>query len=378
MSVGSIVLIVSFCISLQNQFYNTVLGVEFQNLKFQLSALGLHLSVFSLGAILTRLCMLRWMNQRNMRIFCRVGMSILFLSSMGYAFIHSGNGLMASRFLQGIGFGITSSIIPTVAIQKMNSDTKGVSRIGSVSVLAAMTGPVLSTFLYEKSGFRSVCVVTVGMMAVCLLFSSSFFEKTELVVADAEAVPSKEKFSWKDRKNHEIFFCLCYFGMILIVMNCYMGLIAVFAKSAGSLFYASVFCTVGSGSSIVARMWLEKHVDDRKKISMLICISGIVYGIGIAALVYLQRPVLFAVSGMVQGAFSGIFMSMMQLKLLNKSVYTKEKTNTFFYLTQDIAFIFCGIVWALVSKYAGLEQSFLISGVLLVLTLGISNKVCCK
>ena len=285
---------------------------------------------------------------------------------------------MASRFLQGIGFGITSSIIPTVAIQKLKSDMKGVSRIGIVSVLAAMIGPILATLLYEKAGFQSVCVVTVGMMSVCLIASKNFFDKTELAETGAEAVSSEEKFSWKDKKNHKIFFYFCYFGMILIVMNCYMGLIAVFARSVGSLFYASIFCTIDSCSSIVARMWLEKHVDDKKKISMIIYISGITYCIGIASLVHLHQPVLFALSGMAQGVFSGIFMSMMQLKLLNKSVYTKEKTNTFFYLTQDIAFIFCGIVWAFISKYVGLEQSFLISGVLLVLTLGISDKVCCK
>lgn len=345
----------SFGNSIVNQLLNFVLGLHFGEYDMELTAMGLHFSFFALGAVVVRILILRIIRAENVKKIAVTGLGVMALSCAGYLVLENGVWFIICRTVQGAAFGAASSSVPTITMEYMDSSAHSVSLIGITAVTASLAGPPAAIFIYGKYGFMPVCIMAVisalTAMVLCLL------------------LPWKKQTERKGtRKNKMSVYTkgvIPYFigtVLFLVLCNCYMILLTLFAEEAGYLRDASVYLTASALLAMMIRLAFSFLVKSGW-LSRAFVISAVLYFLTITWMVCDTGIWSMAVSGAANGLFSGIMMSWMHFEIIEKAGGEgRAKANNHFYCLQDIANILCGGFWSLIAGAAGYAAGFIISG----------------
>lgn len=123
-------------------------------------ALSLVTSLFALTAIATRFATAALMRRANKTTLLYVSVGISVLATLAYPLADSLTALLALRVLFGIGFGMGSTVMPTlvsriIPIRRMG---EGIGYFGLSTSLAMSFGPMIGLSLLDSFGFPTLTV----------------------------------------------------------------------------------------------------------------------------------------------------------------------------------------------------------------------------
>ncbi len=172
-SVLGIVAITSFMATFLISSVNIALPAIEQSFGLNAVMLSWVLTSFLLSTAMFLLPAGRWADLSGVRRLFKTGVIIFTLSSVACALSPSGNSLILSRFIQGLGGALCSATGPALLVSSFPANMRG--RVLGISVSAVYvglaSGPFVGGFLTQYLGWRSLFYVAVGFGAVTTLIA---------------------------------------------------------------------------------------------------------------------------------------------------------------------------------------------------------------
>ncbi|MDF2660357.1 MAG: transporter [Paenibacillus sp.] len=127
-------------------------------------------SVFALSAIVTRFATAALMRYVHRNVILYAGLAIAAVTTGIYIYAGSVGGLLLMRAGYGVGFGMASTIIPTLVSQIIPSRRmgEGIGYFGLSTSLAMSVGPMIGLNVMNLSGFGTLSIM--GSAAIILIF----------------------------------------------------------------------------------------------------------------------------------------------------------------------------------------------------------------
>lgn len=341
------------CISLTHQMLNMVIGIQFSELgQLQIGA-GVHLSIFSLGAISARLWLMRKKHGLSLPGQITAGMLLVLLADGAYLFSGSGALLTAARLIQGIGFGMAGSAAPTLLmVQKKRPLLQKASAYSFAVALASALGQGCSLQLLQASktsGF-SFCV-RLDMFFACSAIAAGWAQrakscKNELATPDTnDGAGGISLHGW---------LLLAGFCGALCVCNGYMTLLPLYAAEQDITGRVGGFMAASAIAGLAVRP-LIPQITKRIGGALAAGSTAIAYAAAVAVLIWRGTGASFLFAGLLQGIFGGILMTMFHFWLLRgESAESSKKINNCYLFAIDVSMILCGGLWA----YLGIALGF--------------------
>lgn len=190
----------NFFVALNFYLLMTTMAVyAIQQFRASESNAGLAASIFIIGALLARVLAGKFIDVVGRKKLLFGGLILFLLGSVFYLFALNLGFLMAVRFLHGIGFGISTTVLTTVNMSALPPHKRG-EGIGyfSLSTAAATAiGPFLALYLIHHFTFHTMFVFCI-IFSVTALAAAAFVTITELDLSVEQKEKIKRSFRFKD------------------------------------------------------------------------------------------------------------------------------------------------------------------------------------
>lgn len=125
-------------------------------------------SLFALAAIVTRFVTAGALQKGNRTTILFTGLIIAVVSTVGYYFSHSVLSLLVMRICFGIGFGMVSTLFPTmvsdiIPVKRMG---EGIGYFGLSTSLSMSVGPIIGLSLLGQYGFGTLTILAAAFIAL--------------------------------------------------------------------------------------------------------------------------------------------------------------------------------------------------------------------
>jgi predicted MFS family arabinose efflux permease len=133
-------------------------------------AVSLVTSVFAGSAILTRFLTAALLRRMHRNVILYIGLAIAAIMTAVYVYAQSIESLLVMRVGYGVGFGMASTIIPTLVTQIIPGRRmgEGIGYFGLSTSLAMSMGPMIGLNVMKQSGFGTLSMV--GTATLLLIF----------------------------------------------------------------------------------------------------------------------------------------------------------------------------------------------------------------
>lgn len=192
----------NFLVALSFYLLMTSMAVyAIQQFKASESSAGLAASIFVVGALFARLLAGRLMDVIGRKKLLYSGLTLFLVASITYLFVTSIGFLMVIRFLHGIAFGISTTILVTVSMARLPDDKRGEGTgYFSLSTAAATAiGPFLALYITNNFSYNT-------MFAYCITFSILALVSTALgKITEVDLTPEQKENLKKGFKLKDFF-----------------------------------------------------------------------------------------------------------------------------------------------------------------------------
>ncbi len=158
-------------------------------------------TVFALSAIISRLFSAKALEKGKRNTILFLGLILAFLATLGYLWSGTLALLLFMRILFGVGFGMGSTTLPTMAsgVIPIRRLGEGMGYFGLSTSIALSLGPVIGSMLLEKQGFPSLVYATLIVIALIFPLVYPLAKKVKPPVSvslpeEFTAVPRKKGF----------------------------------------------------------------------------------------------------------------------------------------------------------------------------------------
>ncbi|MGN7358606.1 MFS transporter [Paenibacillus sp. SAF-054] len=227
-------------------------------------------TVFALSAIISRLFSAKALEKGKRNTILFLGLIIAFLATLGYLWSGTLAVLLLMRILFGVGFGMGSTTLPTMAsgVIPVRRLGEGMGYFGLSTSIALSLGPVIGSMLLDKQGFPSLVYAT--LIVIALIFPLVYPLAKKVKPLHAEPLP--EEFTAVPRKKGFPKALLLPSLLNLLMSVTYGGLLSfinLFGKEV-SLPNASLFFLFNAIAVILIRPISGKIYDKRGHKALLI------------------------------------------------------------------------------------------------------------
>lgn len=294
-------------------------------------------SVFALTAIASRFLTAYLMRKVSRNILLYIGLAIATAITGLYVLADSIGSLLLMRVGYGIGFGVASTIIPTIVSQIIPSRRmgEGIGYFGLSSSLAMSIGPMIGLNVMKESGFGTLAMI--GTVTLLLAFP------TLLLTRSLPAEPQKqpiERFAPSSEPVKAPFNTKLVLPAILNVLLAitYGGLlsfIALFGESV-HLEQVGLFFLFNAITIIIIRPISGRVFDKRGPAAVLIPAAVCVVA-SLTVLSYTTTMPMLTVSALLYGLGFGAIQPTLQAWMLRTSTPAQYgMANSMFYNSTDL------------------------------------------
>lgn len=353
-------------VSLTHQVLVLVIGIRFFTLVDLALGAGVHISLFSLGAILARLALGLLPPFRSLYGQIQCGMLLAALADLIY-FLPAGSGLVfLARLCHGFGFGLAGTAIPVLMTLPADRPLlKQVNGYGICLALASTAGQTFSTFLAARWGQQGVwlcmgCSLFFALFAVVLATYCRMRANRSERPADA-AVPAMQRISLPaaGRCGKTL---LCYAAVLCLANGCLALLPVYFLQRTDGLGMTG-FALLSAAVGFIIRPllpWLFRRVGIRGTMGA----SSLGYGAALCLLAGTGQGVVLA--GILQGVFGACAMTAFHWLLLRDiSPAERGRRHLLYLLDTDLGMILCGAIWAWCCLAMGVHAALWMNGLAL-------------
>ncbi len=218
-----------------------------QEFQVSESKAGLAVSIFIIGALVSRLFSGKFIDVIGRKKMLFSGLILFLIGSISYLLVSHIGFLMIGRFIHGLGFGISTTVIMTVNMTSLPKTKRG-EGIGYFSLSNAAgtaIGPFLALYLTHQFTYQTMFIYCIVFSAIAL-GSSVFLKIHEIDLTPEQKANIKKSFRFKDFYDKEalpvslLMFIsgIAYSGVISFINSYAMGMNLTKAASFFFVVYA--------------------------------------------------------------------------------------------------------------------------------------------
>ena len=288
-------------------------------------------SVFAISAIATRFLTAYLIRKIHRNVILYIGLIIAALTTAVYVIASTIGSLLLLRVGYGIGFGMASTIIPTLVSQIIPSKRlgEGIGYFSLSTSLALSIGPLIGLNLMQQFGFRTLSIV--GALTVIIIFPLIFMTKS-IPPEPAKIVHSTAA---KQRFNFKLLFPASLNMILAITYSGLLSFIALYGKSV-SLDQVGLFFLFNAVTVVIIRP-ISGRLFDRKGHGAILLPSAVCVIASLVVLSFTTTIPMLIVSALLYGLGFGAIQPTIQAWMLRIS--TKEQhgmANSMFYNSTDL------------------------------------------
>lgn len=328
--------------------------------------IGLVTGLFAVSAIVSRVLAGRPSMKARTVFLLLLGVSVTLLATAGSYWCTAYWQYLAARILNGFGFGIASTMLPTMAsnLIPLKRMGEGMGYFGFSNTLGLSLGPVFGMFLLLQYGygmltFTASLVLLLIFPLILGVFRKRLQEK-ETVHSGVKGGKSSNRFPKK---------LLLPFFLNLLLSITYSGLIGFIALFGveKNIQSATVFFLVQSAAVLFIRPFAGKLFDRKGPASTLVP-GGILIMAGLIVLSYSGGTALLSLSAVVYGCGYGIIQPSIQAWMI-KEVAAEERglANGMFFNSIDLGVALGSALLGMVAAGVGYAMMYRLSALFMVL-----------
>lgn len=159
------------------------------------SSAGLAASIFIIGALVARLFAGKFIDVIGRKKMLYAGLGLFLAGSVAYLFVIGIGCLMVIRFIHGIGFGISTTVLTTANMSTLpvNRRGEGISYFSLSNAAGTAIGPFLALYLVNHFGYHTMFVFSI-IFSVCALILGTLAKITEIDLSHEEKETIKRRF----------------------------------------------------------------------------------------------------------------------------------------------------------------------------------------
>ncbi|WP_256762043.1 MFS transporter [Cohnella sp. WQ 127256] len=291
-------------------------------------------SVFALTAIATRFMTAFLMRKVKRNVLLYIGMAIAAAITGMYVFADSIGSLLLMRVGYGIGFGMASTIIPTIVSQiiPVKRMGEGIGYFGLSTSLAMSIGPLIGLNVMESSGFSML--TTIGMITMLLAFPLLLLSRS---IPAERAKPSVQISSPSEKIpfNTKLVLPAVLNVILAVTYGGLLSFIALFGESV-HLEQVGLFFLFNAITIIIIRP-ISGRLFDRKGPAAVLIPAGVCVVASLAILSYTTSMPMLILSALLYGLGFGAIQPSLQAWMLRSSTQAQYgMANSMFYNSTDL------------------------------------------
>ena len=365
-----LILVIGFFIYSCNQSIGTTLPKYANYLGASASWIGAISGSYGMSALLLRPISGQIVDNYNKKKLLTISFSIIFCSALGLIFANKVYQLFLLRCLNGIGWGIGSTLCMTIACSSVPAE-KVNSAIGIYSIAqstAQAVCPAISLFIANNYGYSKIYILSLVLVGIVLVLS---------LVIDLEfPEPEKRKidYSFKGLVTKEnllpvsILFCN---GLGRASITAFL---VIFAESIG-LMSVGFYFTIQSVMILVCKPVLSA-LSDRVGTNKVLIPCEILQIVGLLLIALTKNIFMVLVAAVCMGvgtSGSQPLLIGLCVKSVSKQNYGKASNST--YLAEDVANFLGSNICGIVDELFGHRIMFAICTVPIIVALGLYVKL---
>lgn len=334
------------------------------------SKAGLVVTFMLLSAIIIRPFSAKIIDVFGKRTMLIVSVLAFLLTTIAYLFADDFFTLSIIRFVHGISFGTLTTVTGAIAadIVPSNRRAEGMGYFSMAMNIAVVVGPFISLLLIQQTTFTVLFMVLSSMMVLSLLCSFFVHVKAE----------SREKFKTFSLQTDDLIEIKALpasiiAGLVGFSYGSILSFVPVYAemKELGNV--SSYFFLVFAVVMIVSRPYLGR-VFDQKGARIVLVPSLIIFAAGLIFLSVTNSALIFLIAASLIGLGYGSILPGFQTLAIQQSgrKRTSQAMSTFFTL-YDSGIALGAMTWGIVSASYSFEIMYVVSGVVVLLTMILFN-----
>lgn len=303
----------NFLVALSFYLLMTSMAVyAMQQFKASESSAGLAASIFVVGALFARLFAGRFLDVIGRKKLLYSGLTLFLIASITYLFVTSIGFLMVIRFLHGIAFGISTTILITVSMARLPDDKRGEGTgYFSLSTAAATAiGPFLALYITNNFSYNTMFAYCITF-SILALVSTALGKITEVDLTPEQKENLKKGFKLKDffeKKALPISLLMFISGItyssIISFINSYA--IEINLTKAASFFFVVYAIFLFIGRPIAGKLF------DRKGENIVVYPSFVLFACSLLLIAFANNGFILLLAGVFLALGYGTLMSSMQ------------------------------------------------------------------
>lgn len=369
----------------------------FLNLQMLLSTFSMHIksnlyggdihvslatSTFAVTAIVARLMTGRWISRWSKDHVLTVGLVVAAVSTALAALPNTIMPLLLMRAIYGLGFGIGSTIIPTLVSQIIPPKRmgEGIGYFGLSTSLAMSIGPATGMSIMKESGFTTLAIVGAGAV-VCMfpmLFISGAYRltrKSTISISQLAANENKGEAMRAESKQpnakRSIWRFPVYFPAVLnaLLSITYSGILSFIAVYGEQLHLSQVglFFLFNALTILMVRPIAGK-IFDRKGPILVLIPAAIFVIVSMVLLSYTTDMKLLIASALLYGIGFGSIQPTLQAWMLRSA--SKEEygvINGMFYNSTDVGVSLGAMLLGVIVTFTSYDMMYRLSSIFMII-----------
>ncbi|MBU9721067.1 MULTISPECIES: MFS transporter [Bacillaceae] len=340
-----------------------------ENFQSTDTTIGVVTSLFAFSAILARIYTGRPSQMHKIGKLLFVGLCIAFIATVGIYWSYFVVTILLIRMLHGLGFGIASTTLPTMASNLIPHKRmgEGMGYFGFSNTLALMLGPVFGLFLLDTYSIKILILVASIILVVVFPLIYKIMPRTPIDIIDKieveETVKKKKRFISRNLLVPAILNVLMY--------STYSGLVSfiVLFGQEQNLRGVSSFFLFSSLAVLLVRPFAGRFFDKKGPLAVLIP-GAIFMFIGLILLSFSTNSIFVVLTAFVYGIGYGILQPTIQAWMINKvSKEERGLANGMFFNSLDLGVVTGAVILGAIASSIGYVHMYQVSALFMVLFL---------
>ncbi|CAG7646616.1 MFS transporter [Paenibacillus allorhizosphaerae] len=328
-------------------------------------------SVFALAAIASRFLTAALMRRTHRTVLLFSGIFIAAAATAAYPFAGSIQALLALRILFGIGFGSTSTIMPTLVSQIIPSSRigEGIGYFGLSTSLAMSFGPMIGLSVLDEYGFG--LLATLGTVSVVLTVPLLLGFRSIPPQSHGQARPDAKASVGAKRKtpfNVKLLLPALLNALFSVTYGGLLSFLALYGKEV-HLNHIGLFFLFNVITVLIIRPISGRLFDSRGHSAVLIPAALIIFA-SLTLLSFTTSLPLLIVSALLYGLGFGAIQPTLQAWMLRDSAPEQHGTaNSLYYNALDFGVAIGAMVLGLIASGTSYAVMYRYSALFMVLFL---------
>lgn len=347
----------------------TILSTYLTDGGIALSAAGVIVGMFSVTSLVIRpFCGLLSDRADKMKLLL-LSFLMAAVGTVGYSLVPQAGVIVGFRILHGLGFGISSTVLITIAVHYIPEKRmgEGIGYLGISQVIASAVAPGLGIAIAEVTGYRPVFWIAGGFVlaAVLMVLVSRRGFTAEELRPTAEKKKGKTAFRFKDIIAAEALGYTFISGMYSFSNGVITAFILLYAQEKG-IEGISVYFTVCAAVLFVSKPASGKLVD-RRGLEVAVYPATILAGLSMFLLGHAEGLGMILLSGVIRSIGQGTAMPALQTECIRTVGLERSGVATStYYLGGDVGQGLGPMLGGMIAGSMGYEGLFDICGILLL------------